>query len=355
MIKLTLVLTPIKNASLLLALVLSQLMATGQPLRDSTLIGRSLFDLIGEEDMQNLSIIADFDSIKANIRNKEYVSGEFVVEHSRKEQTALKVKLRPRGKSRRMMCHFPPLKLKFEKESLSANGLQLFNDFKLVTHCKADDPALEAVLLREYLVYKLFNVMTPNSFNAKLVEITYRNTGSSFKKTKQLAIVIEDAESLAFRNNCQELTNKVIQLDSLHRNQEKITSVFQYMIGNADWSYLMGRNIELVRNQEGLIMPVPYDFDYAGVVRAPYARANAALGQKTVLDRVFLGNSKSYEELSAIFSYFKSKREELIRVIDDFEAINSADADTMKAYLQEFFDIIADKDRVEEEMLKLAN
>lgn len=341
-------------ACLVAALVLLQWKADCQTLNSDTVAGRSLFDLIGEEEMQRLSLVADFDSIKANIRNKDYVYGEMVVEHDRKTQTSLRTKLRPRGKSRRMMCDFPPLKLKFEKESLSAIGLQPFNDFKLVTHCKADESALVAVLLREYLVYKLFNEMTPYSFKTKLVEITYRNTGSSFKKTKQLAIIIEDAESMAYRNECHELSNKVIQLDSLHRNQEKITSVFQYMIGNADWSYLMGRNIELVRHNEGAIVPVPYDFDYAGLVRAPYARANSTLGQKTVLDRVYLGNAKSYEELSAIFSYFKSKRDDLMRVIDEFNAINAEDANTMRAYLQEFFDIIASRERVEIEMLKLA-
>jgi hypothetical protein len=350
----TFVLAHIRHVFLLVALVFLQLTATGQPLGEGEVASRSLFDLFGQEEMPELSIIADFDSIKANIRNKEYVQGELVVEHNRNEKTALKVKLRPRGKSRRMMCDFPPLKLKFDKESLGANGLQTFNDFKLVTHCKEDNPAMEAVLLREYLVYQLLKVMTPYSFNTRLVEITYRNTGTSFKKKKQLGIIIEDAESLAYRNKCQVLTNKVIQLDSLHRNQEKITSVFQYMIGNADWSYLMGRNIELVEHESGQIVPIPYDFDYAGLVRAPYARANATLGQTTVLDRVYLGSAKSYEELFPIFSYFKEKREELYKVINDFNAIGAEDAAMMKNYLQGFFDLIEDKDKVETELLKLA-
>ncbi|MCC6724454.1 MAG: hypothetical protein IT258_08085 [Saprospiraceae bacterium] len=301
-----------------------------------------------------MTIVADFDSIKANIKNKNYVQGQILIDHGKDAQTILKTKLRPRGKSRRMMCEFPPLKLKLDKMSLADNRLHPFNDFKLVTHCKSSDPKVEAVIQREFLIYKLFNALTPFSFEAKMVNITYKNTGSSFNKSKHIGIIIEDAESLASRNNCLVLTNKVINIDSLHRAQEKITSLFQYIIGNADWSYMMGRNMELVKQADGLIIPIPYDFDYAGLVRAPYARANAALGQKTVLDRVYLGNAKSYEELQSTISYFKTKKDELLAVIDGFEEISRAEAEEMKAFLIGSFEIIENRDRVEWEMLKIA-
>ncbi|MBI1227290.1 MAG: hypothetical protein GC192_18810 [Bacteroidetes bacterium] len=308
------------------------------------------FDLLPADKVTEINITSNFDSIKANIRNKEYEDGIFEVKHSRKSSTKFSVRLRPRGKSRRMICEFPPLKLKFHKDSLNANGFESFNEYKLVTHCMENDGS-EVNIIREYLVYQLFRLLTPYSFKASLAEITYRNTGKSFKKTTQLGIIIEDAESMAARNNCHTMSRKIIQLDSLHLNQEKIMSVFQYMVGNADWSYMMARNTELIQQEDGQIVPVPYDFDYAGLVAAPYARANAALGQKTVLDRVFLGNAKSYEELRVIFSYFKSKKEAIISTIDDFDRLDMETKTEMINYLEGFFELIEDKNRVETEML----
>jgi len=311
---------------------------------------QALLDLFKQDDLTELTITANFDSIKANIRNKEYESGSLEIKHNRKSSTNLPVKIRTRGKSRRMMCEFPPLKLKFTKASLESNGLEPYNEFKLVTHC-LNNETIETLILREYLIYKLFNVLTPYSFNARLANVTYKNQGKSFKKTAHFGIIIEDADCLANRTQCSTMGQKVIHLDSLHLHQEKINSVFQYMIGNADWSYLMARNTELIQMKNGQIVPVPYDFDYAGLVKAPYARANAGLGQRTVLDRVFLGNSASYEDLESTFTYFKSKKEELLRTIIDFDRIDLAVRKEMLAYLHDFFKVIEDRKRVEGEML----
>lgn len=311
---------------------------------------KALFDYLPCDKTTELTITANFDSIKANIRNKDYEHGFLEIKLGKKSSLNLAVKLRPRGKSRRMMCDFPPLKLKFDKESLDSNGLQPYNEFKLVTHC-SDSENSNVNIFREYLTYQLFNLLTPFSFKASLVKITYKNTGKSFKKTTQYGIIIEDAKSMASRNNCHTMSQKIIPLDSLHVNQEKITSVFQYMIGNADWSYIMARNTELIQLDDGRIVPVPYDFDYAGLVSAPYARANSALGQKTVRDRVYLGNVTGYEELRAILTYFGTKRTEMMEKIDNFKQLDTEARQDMMEYLEEFFEMSYDKNKVETVML----
>lgn len=311
---------------------------------------KALFDFLPMDKTAELTITANFDSIKANVRNKDYESGVFEIKQGKHNSLKLSVKLRPRGKSRRMMCDFPPLKIKFNKESLDSNGLEPFNEFKLVTHCNEIESS-DQNIFREYLTYQLFALLTPYSFKASLVKITYKNTGKSFRKTTQFGIIIEDAKSMASRNNCHTMTQKIIPLDSMHTNQEKITSVFQYMIGNADWSYLMCRNTELIQQEDGRIVPVPYDFDYAGLVSAPYARANSALGQKTVRDRVYLGNVTDYEELRTIFAYFGTKRKELISIIDNFKILDAAARQDMMDYLEEFFELSYDKNKVETVML----
>jgi lambda repressor-like predicted transcriptional regulator len=326
--------------------------ASGQPsATEAAPAKKAIFDLFSADEMTNLTITCDFDSIKANLRSKTYSVGSLEIKQGNKSTTLLNVKLRSRGKSRRVMCDFPPLKVKFSKESLKANGLETYDEFKLVTHCM-EDYYSEVLIKKEFLVYKLYNLLTPLSYNAKLANITYKNTGSSFTKMKNIGILIEDPDCLSHRNQCSTLSQEVINLDSLNKHQEKITSVFQYMIGNADWSYAMARNMELIRQADGQIVPVPYDFDYSGLVKAPYSRANAALGQKTVLDRVYLGNAKSYQELKECLDYFISKKKELLAIIDDFKDLPMNERKEMKAYLNSFFDIIKDAARVENEMLK---
>lgn len=307
---------------------------------------KSLFDLFQSEKKTELILMANFDSIKANIRNKEYVAGVLEIKQDNKNSTSLPVKLRPRGKSRRMMCDFPPLKLKFQKEYLDSIGIEKHDEFKLVTHCMETDWT-QAVIMREYLTYQLYNVITPYSFQAKLVNITYKNKGSSFSKTKNIGIVIEDPEAMAKRNKCKTMGKMVIQLDSLQGEQEKMATVFQFMIGNADWSFAMARNTELIQMKDGHIVPVPYDFDYAGLVKAPYARANSALGQRTVLDRVYLGSASSYEELEPCFNYFKSKKAELLQILADFKGLDFVSENEMRIYINDFFELINDKSRVE--------
>lgn len=312
---------------------------------------KTFFHLVQMDGVTEVTITANFDSIIANSRTKDYEPGKFEVRHSKKDKTVLRVKLRARGKSRRMMCEFPPLKLKFNKENLDSNGLEPFNEFKLVTHCMEEKADLNENILREFLIYKLLNQLTPYSFRAGLVKITYINTGHSFKKSTHWGIIIEDAESLAYRNNCHNLAKQVINLDSLERYQEKLNSVFQYMIGNADWSYMMARNMELIQMQDGKIIPVPYDFDYSGLVKAPYARANSALGQKTVLDRVFLGSATSYSELADVLNFFLSQEANLMETISDFKQLDFDTRLDMKDYVSQFFKLIKDEQRVENEML----
>lgn len=324
----------------------------GQPTADIAKPDKqSLFELFKNEGRTELILTANFDSIKANIRSKDYAPGVLELKLDKKSSVLFPVKLRSRGKSRRMMCEFPPLKVKFQKAKLDSLNLEIHDEFKLVTHCQETEWT-QAVIMREYLIYQLYNVMTPYSFKAKLVNITYKNTGSSFKKTKNIGIIIEDPEAMAQRNQCNTLSQRVIKLDSLQRAQEKIASVFQFMIGNADWSYAMARNTELIQMKDGQIIPVPYDFDYAGLVKAPYARANAALGQISVLDRVYLGSATKYEELEECFHFFQSKKEELLNTLSDFKGLDFVSENEMRIYLNDFFNLIENRKRVENEMLK---
>ena len=248
-----------------------------------------------------------------------------------------KTKVSVRGKFRRMHCaDVPPLKLKFKKNDLTAAGLSTSNDLKMVTQCTENEEVAKEILLKEYLVYKLYNEITDYSYRVQLVKITFNDTESDATKS-QWAFLIEDTAQMRSRLNAEKFGKKeVFDLKHLKPEEEKITSLFQYLIGNSDWGEANRRNFKLIRDGHQLI-GIPYDFDFAGIVKAPYAKANSTLGVKSRFDRIYLGNPKNHKELESTIDLFFSKKQALINTINDFQLLNQASKEDMLFYLNIFF------------------
>jgi hypothetical protein len=312
---------------------------------------QGIFDLLLTKDVAEITITIDLDSLLDDIRRTDYVKGTFEFEKKKKENLEIPVKVRPRGKFRRMKCNFPPLKLKFKKDDLEEKGLKKYNEFKLVTQCLEDDVLAKEMILKEFLAYKIYSELTPNSFRVQLVRVTFKDDNSS-RREKQWGIMIEDLEDLADRTSTTVVSRMGIPLDSLHSNQEKLASLFQYMIGNCDWSYFLCRNMEFIQSQDGKIFPVPYDFDYCGFVNAPYSAPNAQIGQKTVKDRVYLGNAATYEDTRSMFSYFKTKEKAIMKILKDCKQLNLETRSELEGYLAEFFTAIDDEKKAMEIFVK---
>lgn len=302
-----------------------------------------IFDRLLEDDLPEITITIDLDTLLGDIRRTEYVQGEFEFKKNKNKRWNLPVKVRPRGRFRRMKCSFPPLKLKFKKDDLAEQGLNDYNEFKLVTHCLEDDLRSKEMIVKEFIVYKMLNVLTKYSFRVQLVKVTYRHSERK-DKIKQWGILIEDLEDLSHRNDGQVVSRIGIPLDSIHENQEKLASLFQFMVGNIDWSYLLARNIEFVRLPSGELVPIPYDFDYSGFVNAPYAAPDRQVGQETVRDRVYLGNAASHQELRAMFSYFKMKKPEILETISECRHLSGEVKTDLLNYLGGFFELLENEE-----------
>ncbi len=288
------------------------------------------------------------------IENKKtsdkYQDGKFTFERSKKVTQTLPVKIKCRGRYRRMKCDFPPLKLKFKKNDLAAHGLNEFNELKLVTHCINEKEKSKDLILREYLVYKLYNILTPGSFRAQLVKVNYLNTKKKPKKIKGWGILVEDSDELAYRMGGKKYNKMGIPPEYFNKEQEKITALFNYMIGNADWSLMMSRNVEFIKFSETDIAVVPYDFDFAGLVNAPYALPNSDLGQKTIKDRIYLGAEAPAAEMRPVFQHFIKNKDALMATIDSNPLLKANSKEDMKAYLQSFFDLIEDEESAVEKL-----
>lgn len=128
-----------------------------------------------------------------------------------------------RGKYRRNYCYMPPMRLIFK--SASSPVLHSLNTLKLVCGCKQNS-FYEQLVLKEYLAYKIYNLLTPKSFLTRLIKITYEDSKSKKKPFSQYAFFVENVDAMAKRNGCKELQDVVNDYSLLDREQVTLMTLF---------------------------------------------------------------------------------------------------------------------------------
>lgn len=313
----------------------------GRVFAQSTASPKSVFDHLCPADGTKITLEADFTTIVANKKTEQYFPGSLTMESGQ----SFRVDLKPRGKFRRRKAEIPPLKIKFHKKELKAVGLDTFNEVKLVLPITLNE-AGEQLLVKEYLAYKMFETLTPVSVRAKLIRIALRDSHVEQAPHSMLAILLEDEEETTARLKGQEIEAYGIPADSLHMNQAALVAVFQYMIGNTDWEIAMIRNVRLIRAPEtGKILVVPYDFDFSGLVSAPYASPSSESGLRTVQERFLMANGIKPEALKKATALLKGSKEKLLAICRS-KYLNRASIDQMTAYLETYFQQVSEKDEV---------
>lgn len=320
--------------SLLIPLLLFVTKIQGQTNNEA----KSIFDIMNYKEVLSVTLKADFTAIDSTRRSPEKRKAELSFEDESGEKQTWNVKLITRGNYRRLRCEMVPLKIEFKKKQLKAAGLAKFDDMKLVTHCVSNKLEAKTLLQKEYLAYKLYNELTDNSYRVQLLKITYVDikTGG---KSKHWAFLIEDTAQLKSRMGVTAAVENHLNLpkDTFHGNSLKIVSTFQYMIGNSDWDIKVGRNVKYFM-KDGKIIPVPYDFDFSGLVSAPYAIPNPNYNIPSVQTRVFLGFPEDIAKLNGILAYFKTKRSSLMKIVRKFHALNNSEREFIHTYLASFYE-----------------
>lgn len=185
-----------------------------------------------------------------------------------------------------MNCSMPPILLNFSDASLpDESPFKGQGKLKLVTPCQD-----ERYVLREYYVYKIFNLFTEKSFRNRLVRVSFKDEGKSGKIRTVYCFLIEDEEAMAKRNGLEILEKDLIRPEKTERETFLDMALFELMIANTDWSVQYRQNVKLL-GQEGspVIFTVPYDFDHSGIVSAPYAKPAEALQMTSVRERRYRG------------------------------------------------------------------
>ncbi|MEO1626706.1 MAG: hypothetical protein AAFV25_16245, partial [Bacteroidota bacterium] len=255
----------------------------------------------------------------------------------------------------RKLCSFPPIMLKFKKNDLLGMGLDsAYNKVKLVTHCM-DDPEGEQYLLKEYLAYNLYNQLTERSLQVKLFRIRYVDSKGNQPDEIKYGFLIENHHEMAQRIQGKAFKQYGTTAKDYQAKAYAQMVLFQYMIGNTDWGAEIMRNIKLIRpNQQGQgIIPVPYDFDFSGLVNSNYAKPNPDFEElETVTQRRIMAQCSAEKDLLDAVALFNKRQRNLFQTVIGFELLPDKERGRVARYLGEFFKLINDPSFIQTELKK---
>ncbi|MEO6070490.1 MAG: hypothetical protein ABIN57_04565 [Chitinophagaceae bacterium] len=259
-----------------------------------------------------------------------------------------------RGEFRRENCAMPGIMMNFKTPT--SPKLSSLKKMKLVCGCGAS-VYQQQLLLTEYLIYRMYNMLTDLSFKTKLAKVVYKDERNKMKEYTQYAFFIEDVDDMAARNECKEDSKTMYLTEQTNRDVMTMVGMFQFMIGNTDWSVPNFHNVKLIKPiKDSFAMPyvVPYDFDFAGLVNAPYALPNEALGIEKVTDRLYRGFARTSEELDKMAAVFNEKKQAFTDLLRNFDLIDKGDREVMVKYMNDFYTIINNKRKLQDAFINNA-
>jgi hypothetical protein len=289
------------------------------------------------------TLTADFNAVnKERHPNNKTTFPAVLTVHDAKGPQEIPVKVGSRGHFRLMArnCDFVPIRLDFPRDNETAGTtFEGQTTLKLGTHCRGDR-AYDNYTLREYLTYRLFNMVTPLSFRARLARATYVDAKTKKTIANRYSIFIEHESEVARRFGGRVVELPRIVFNDLDAPTLNRMMLFEYMIGNTDFSIWALHNVRIVQDRNRKLFAVPYDFDLSGLVHAPYATPDPRIGIRSVLDRLYRGPCRTTDEFDEAAESFRSKRADMFTLLDSMRDLEPLARGEAKNYLEGFFKTI---------------
>lgn len=299
-----------------------------------------------DENVLHITITTDIRNLLAEKKSLKDVDALITGKLSDSSEIKETIKIRPRGHFRKENCYLSSLMLLFN--SNPSNKLAYLKNLKMVAPCSKSSSD-EQFLLKEYHTYKMYNILTELSFRVRLLRVTYVDSKKNVNTFTQYAFLLEDIDALARRNNHRQKKAISYSPAGTHRYQTTLMCIYQYMIGNTDWSIPNYHNIKLVvprRDSNSVPLPIPYDFDMTGVVNPPYAGTSPIFEIEKVTDRLYRGFPVTIEEVQTVVDLFLQKEKEILGSIYSFNLLNRKSKHEMAYFLHGFFSEIKNKGNV---------
>ncbi len=296
-------------------------------------------------------------ALKKDTNDSTYIQSSIQVENAA-VWDSLPVEIRARGSFRRDNCYYVPVKVKIGKKIAKGTLFEGNRKLKLVLPCLMEEHKNDYIL-KEYLAYTLFELISPYHYETRLVDIEFsEEKRGRIKKHRLKGFFIEDSEQVENRFNGNEVTRKVhpMQQDALNAIRNDL---FQFMIGNTDYSTKQGHNEKLFYLEEKYIC-LPYDFDMSGLVNASYSTVsnvqNLSKSISEVTQRVYKGYQRGRPLVEQVRQEFLKKEPEILEKLQDLkmEFENEQQYTTAKLFLQDFFTILRNDGKFEKEIVDRA-
>ncbi len=306
------------------------------------------FQIFGPEYPLEFQVSTDLKALVKNKYKDEYQPAHVIFNLWDTINISREIRIKPRGEFRLKNCNNPPLRVNVKKTEAVFELLDGIGKLKMVVPCKGSNAYQEFILL-EYLAYKLYNIITDFSLQARLIKVDYFDTSGRHKPGDAYTFIIESKKALAKRMACVSIDNERISARSLDHQTAAVLYLFQYMIGNTDWSVTGLHNMELLKIKDisrPNPVPVTYDFDYTGIVDAFYAVPGDHVDIESVRDRTYMGFCLPQEYMDQAIELFIDKEQELLAEVNDFDLLSDALKKKTTNYLNDFFQEIKDPKRL---------
>lgn len=303
---------------------------------DTLEVYEELFDL---EEPLHLTLKYDIKTFQRTRRKEKYQHAELTNHVNDSFQVVHPVRVKARGIYRRDNCATPPFWLNIRYSGIEAEELQDIRRMKMVIRCRSA-AQYENYVLREYLVYKIYNLISPISFRTRLVRLKFVDTGRNNRESEDWAFLIEPDQMMASRLDGRIIKSDELSMRTVNQRIMDQVALFQYMIGNGDYSVTGRHNLKILAlltpDIRGFV-PVPYDFDFTGLVNTHYAVPGETLDISSVRERYFLGPCRNASVHQRAIDNFRQYKDEIQEYILNFEYLDEEEKMDMISFVQGFF------------------
>lgn len=334
-----------KKASVLSLLIFAVLPLAAQ--------NQDVTPLFQEEKTLDLKLAFSIKDIKKKTNDSTYLPATLYLKNASGTWDSVKIDIRARGIFRRENCYFPPIRIKADKKDTKGTLLEGNKSLKLVLPCQNND-GKNALVMKEYVCYQMFEKITPYYFNTRLTNLELTEIDGKKRKTTQVtAFLIEDDDLVAKRHKAKVMENLKLHPLGLNDTSALQHDFFQYLVANTDWSTTFLHNAKVIFQEPKKYIPLAYDFDMSGFVNPPYAQVSPELGIANVRERLYRGFCRKEPVVRFVRKQILEKEPVLLGTIDQYEKdFSPRDFNDMKKYTAEFFNVLKDESQFKRNILE---
>ena len=315
--------------------------------------------LFRDDSVVEITITAPMKPLLGHRPDEEYLPGTLTYTEADGSVVDIDIGIRTRGNFRRQprVCPFPPLRINLKKSQARDTLFHEQDKLKLVAHCRDRSERYEQNVIREYLAYRILNTLTDVSYRVRLARVTYIDSEQKDDERVRYAFFIEHKNRLSSRLGLPEISTSRIKVADLDGAYSDLTSLFQFMIGNTDFSPIASaegedccHNSTLFGNEGEPVYSIPYDFDMSGLVDAPYAEPHPKFRIKRVTQRLYRGRCAYIDNLEVSLQRFQDNKEAIYGLIDGQAQLEDSTRKKMRKYVDQFYDVIDNPKKVHREI-----